>query len=275
MDYKFGPKNNWRRTVWNQISVRLAVPARDALVLYLAGKDDLDREIARRHGFRDENLLAIETSPEVVSALRSKGVNCINGSLHELITSWSATRPVDVVIADFCNGFTSSNLDAIVFSCIWPAFHRAVIACNLLRGRDSETNPLRAHLEELLEREAVGTISRHRGKMLYAAVRLFLNQEFVDRLEAHGQMTAFDATKARHMLHRVMAPHYYSYRSTKSQTFDSVVFTNPFRLAWDRSGSMGDAETLRKIDKGAVGVSDPAARRRIAASMAHRTMRLK
>lgn len=51
-NYKFGTKNNWRRTIWNEIDSRLDKNEKDLIVLGLFGEQDLDRKIA---------MLAVQT----------------------------------------------------------------------------------------------------------------------------------------------------------------------------------------------------------------------
>ena len=43
-NYKFGRKNNWRRWAWNKAKDRLSVPVKDAVVLYLPSKQNIDQK---------------------------------------------------------------------------------------------------------------------------------------------------------------------------------------------------------------------------------------
>ena len=70
INYKNGRKNNWRRTVFNQVSAR--VSARDAIVVYLPGPQDLDRQVLCEKGFSPNNLIAVDKDRNVVASLRSK-----------------------------------------------------------------------------------------------------------------------------------------------------------------------------------------------------------
>jgi hypothetical protein len=58
-DYDVGPKNHWRRTIWNEILRRTAGQEKENLILYLAGPQDLDRKVALQKGVPDQNLVAI------------------------------------------------------------------------------------------------------------------------------------------------------------------------------------------------------------------------
>lgn len=80
VEYKNGPKNQWRRTLWNAIAD--ATPdRRNELVLYLPGSKDLDRPEAVRRGFLPANMIAVERSPAVASELRQRGVTVIQSDL--------------------------------------------------------------------------------------------------------------------------------------------------------------------------------------------------
>lgn len=59
-DYDVGPKNHWRRTIWNEILRRTAGQEKEKLILYLAGPQDLDRKVALQKGVPDQNLVAID-----------------------------------------------------------------------------------------------------------------------------------------------------------------------------------------------------------------------
>lgn len=59
-NYNFDEKNKWRIWNWNRIRERLTCKPRDALVLYLAGPQDLDRAVAMRKGFDPLNMIAVE-----------------------------------------------------------------------------------------------------------------------------------------------------------------------------------------------------------------------
>jgi hypothetical protein len=52
-DYDVGPKNHWRRTIWNEILRRTAGQEKEKLILFLAGPQDLDRNVALQKGVPD------------------------------------------------------------------------------------------------------------------------------------------------------------------------------------------------------------------------------
>jgi hypothetical protein len=69
-DYDVGPKNHWRRTIWNEILRRTAGQEKEKLILYLAGPQDLDRKVALQKGVPDQNLVAIDVVMENVLRVR-------------------------------------------------------------------------------------------------------------------------------------------------------------------------------------------------------------
>jgi hypothetical protein len=72
-DYDVGPKNNWRRTIWNEILRRTDGQEKEKLILYLAGPQDLDRKVALQKGVPDQNLVAIDVVMDNVTRVREEG----------------------------------------------------------------------------------------------------------------------------------------------------------------------------------------------------------
>lgn len=265
MNYKFGNKNNWRRTVWNRIRERLEVPPREAVVLYLAGEKDLDREVAVRHGFRMQNLIAIESDDDVAKQLRADGVLTVNDDLHRVLASWPKRKSVDVVVADLCCGLTRSTMSSF-FTCLGHrAFNRATVMFNLLRGRESEegAKELLSRLQLALAQET--SEFKHRGLML---VRLLID---LFNKQLNG-MDPIVANAAYERYRTAISPWICSYRSTKSQTFDTVVFNH-----WYRAFPKEFTDTLNGDDLLTVSwdhLAPKETKRQISAILAHRTMRL-
>lgn len=135
MNYKFGAKNQWRRRLWSQIA-DVTKNRKDAVVLYLAGPQDLDREVAVRHGFSPANLIAVDADRAVVAALRKRGSTAIYGRLDDVMANWPADWPVSVVLADFVSGLHFHVLRSILIWSFAPQFKSGVMAVNLQRGRD-------------------------------------------------------------------------------------------------------------------------------------------
>lgn len=141
--YKFGAKNQWRRTIWNLIDDRLRVHRSKAIVLYLAGEADLDREILIRKGFDSRNLIAVERNVDVVASLRARGILTIQGDFFGVVKAWKSKLPIDVVYGDFCCGLSAEVIGNCWALPFLPALRSSVFAFNLQRGRDATGNEVR------------------------------------------------------------------------------------------------------------------------------------
>jgi hypothetical protein len=260
MNYKYGNKNNWRRWYWNKIRERVNNP-RDAIVLYLAGEADLDRDVALAKGFKNKNLIAVENRRSVLAALRAKCVLTIDSDLCDVITDWPLDKPVQVVVGDFCGGLTLSRLKKLKHCWLRPQFHDAVFCFNFLRGRDSTSNEIRKVYSEGARKMGLGC-QKHRAEAFMAFLArgiAYLCEKAapIDKHYTWDELTNFslyclDKSK----------PEFRSYRSTAgNQIFDSVVFKSPFK-------EIPIMSSVSDVAKGST------VRRRIAATMAHRTMRL-
>jgi hypothetical protein len=144
--YKNGQKNNWRKWQWNRIVERLESigrPRKETVVLCLAGMEDLDRREAIRRGFRSDNLIAIDLSSDVVKTLRGKGGIASLVDLNDAISVWRPPPTIDVLVADFCGGFSEKSGMGLINSLIANPLcfsSEAIIAVNMLRGRDGWSN---------------------------------------------------------------------------------------------------------------------------------------
>lgn len=171
--YKLGRKNNWRRWQWNRIAEILSCARRDALVLYLPAEEDLDRIVALQHGFRDSNLIAVDSSEHVVKTLRSQNRLAIHGRIEDVLFSWPRDWPLSVVIADFCQGFDRSARNFLV--ALVHADWDMTVSVNLLRGRENDKEQRevvaihRDQMEQwnLSESERQDNVHKHRGLMFF------------------------------------------------------------------------------------------------------------
>jgi hypothetical protein len=230
--YKFGPKGNWRRWQWNRIVERLSVAPRDALVLYLPGKDDLDRREAIRRGFRVENLIAIDTNNEVIDKMRKNGNIAIRSKLSRVALAWSGEPSIDVIVADYCCGMETEVADlqlALITSS--GISSNVVVSANLQRGRDKVRQAAKSVMECFgvdLNKE----FGKHRGVHFMLSIRMML--DFMvhggnpckigiidkieeDRISLSNKYWEFIMSKK---------PVFNSYRSNsgKNLFFDSLVF---------------------------------------------------
>lgn len=242
-NYKFGNKNNWRRWKWNRIHELLEVPPSKATVFYLAGPDDLDRQVARSHGFRDENLIAVDRCKQNVEMRRSEGKLAIADDLFAAVHWWPRTKRVDVVDADLCCGY-SHDLPFQFIALVGIGVR--VVAVNLLRGRDPDIQLIKTGVRDYS--------SLHRGNVILTVMLAALSRQ-IGGLELLESLTC--AVN--------------SYKSGP-QVFDSVVFGLP-GLPCDPTPTpdcAGEFEFLRKRLRTANPSNNAAS---IAAVAAHHTMR--
>lgn len=300
-DYKFGIKNQWRRWLWNRIEERLTVPAREAVVLYLAGQDDLDRYVALRHGFKDHNLIAIDRSEKVVRTLRNSGVVSMQGEFMDAICTWPANRPVHAIVGDFCCGLESKMWKRIMGLMLLTHVRPAVYAFNFLRGRDQSSNGIRASILESIgkSRDVIPELkalaeAKHRGMIVACdivstmiSVMVEGRYEFTTDEKGETQMVNnpnFDRGKMNlefvHWLSEYIIERSsfspYSYKSS-GQVFDSCVLRNPVHAYFEALHKIGfPADRLwRSIQnqQREIWKHDPGRKKAIAA-LAIRTMRI-
>jgi hypothetical protein len=204
-DYKFGPKNQYRRWAWNRIDELLFRSARDAVVLYLAGVQDLDRPVARRHGFRDHNLIAVERDRIAAKTLRKDGVLVVPGDIFATLAHWPKDKPIHVLHADLCCGYSRKLAETILAAHFCGV---EVFSFNLLRGRDRDFTALA---------KGVPDNSGHRGwNMFNAVMNYFLKHRSGESLSS--------ICKAQCHSYKSVIP---GKRRSITLCFDSVVYRNP------------------------------------------------
>lgn len=280
MDYKFGNKNNWRRTTWNRIAERLTCSAHEALVLYLAGEKNLDCNVAALKGFDRRNLIAVERDEEVIRQLRNTGALAVRADFIDVVRQWPGRLPVAVVLGDFCCGLELRLWTSLSIACLFPQVHGAVFAFNFLRGRDPSGNTMRAFVSDAFE---LSQGEKHRGGLFFVAVMSHLvvslllakhpewcGEDRVLRVPAAEEAEAMEYQKRMvGLLEAVMKPTFDSYRSKSGQIFDSVVFRSPLRVGAFDASLQNELRGLLRAQGAAA-----ATRRKISAVLAHRTMRM-
>jgi len=258
--YANGRKKNWRGWQWNRIVERLMVPVEDATVLYLCGPDDFDREKALARGFRNENLIAVDLDENHVRAVRAGGGLAIAYDVNELLRAWPSDWPVHAVVADFCCGLGTTAyrlVHALIFSGATSSeAHPCVVAVNLQRGRDAQSNNWRDMLTEVFPQAGAEwevDPRKHRGSQFVVVARHALAKA----VESYcAGRVGYGYLAAAGLISEVMQPAYNTYRS-RMVYMDSVV------MRWPGSPY---ANTNKQI---------AAARRKIAACRALRTTMLK
>jgi hypothetical protein len=156
--YDSGAKETWRGWQWNRIVERLIGTRRlsdkekrlelaKKTVLYLCGPDDHDRTVALRHGFRSENLIAVDICSDNIAKVRKHGGIGIVSRLEQVVDGWSGVH-IDAIVADTCSGFDNAAFDLEQSMMRSKAVsHETVVSINLKRGRDPGSN----HFRDLLK----------------------------------------------------------------------------------------------------------------------------
>lgn len=226
VDYDYGNKRHWRRWVWNRIDER-ASAARGGIILFLAGQEAFDLNVARGKGFSQRNMIAIERDPRTLAHLRSMGILTIEGDLLEVLQSWPQHVSVTAVLADLCHGLKMRVYERALDP-IWtnPAFNDCVWGFNFLRGRESEPDANKIRLGIAGE-----SFIKHRGEIFFAAVMGYPQLGFATQTkESMAFRAAFEIAGV--FARDAAWPSFAQYRNVeKKQTFDSVVFRGPLALA--------------------------------------------
>lgn len=256
-EYKFGQKNNWRRTIWNEIAARVD-KRKSAVCMYLAGAEDHDRAVAVSKGFDDRNLIAVEREQSVSSKLRGAGVLTVCADLSDALIAWPDGKRIDVIFGDLCGGLHDNFVTVLCGALQRQAFQKTIFAFNLLRGRD----PFGAKAIAL--GRGIDANEKHRGRLLYRNVETILlclvwNEIGKVEIASEKDLAEWNSWKARCREH--LRPVFFSYKSG-ALVFDSVVFNGFHGENGFISGALKEKHAASKV------------RRRIAAVLAHRTMRI-
>jgi len=188
-EYSHGNKVRAREKSWNRIidcmlfehrgrSCRKCrqIAASQALVLYLPGPHDADRKVARRMGFLDHNLIAVDVDPDNVKNVRNHGGIAICAQLHEVLASWPKHTRIDAVHADTCSSLDFGALQLrVAASCSEGTDGLTVLYINMQRGRErysQSCNNIQSlpHnvVDSMLKLVAnVDFNERHRGHLLF------------------------------------------------------------------------------------------------------------
>lgn len=243
--YSSQPKLEWRGWVWNRLQERIhgSLRRRDAVILYLVGPQDLDREVAIKKGFSNHNLIAVDLDQKYVNRVRKAGNLAICGRLEDIVAAWPDDFPLDGIVADFTCGLDKSLLEfqASLFASNAVQMGKTVIAVNLQRGRDPHSNPVRLAIQDSSntrfgraniaqlpakpqywgdELVQIITDKLHRGRQCFS---VFLHH----CRESAPPEAARQIKYAEVFLHQTK-PEFFSYRQREGMPFmDSVVFTMP------------------------------------------------
>ena len=275
-NYKFGQKNNWRRSVWNEVIRRTNGREQSESVLYLAGPDDHDRQIAVEKGIPDENLVAIDRSLKNVRACRKDGASAVHGEMKDVLMAWPDSRPVCAVLLDWCGGLGRDAFftgDAL----IRPVFWHAVIMVNLMRGRDHWSNGMRQMLKELPGAfTAVSASDGELDPLKNRAVQfmLFRAAIFFDKAIWRGRDGDPETYFAElDVFLKSLHPWTRSYQSGKL-IFDSAIFTSPEGAFFGGQSQIVAGALRESVNSSMIKTKDPSMSRQLSAVMAVRTRRM-
>lgn len=233
-NYKFGQKNNWRRSVWNELA-RRTQDRRNARILYLAGPQDLDAIVAAQKGFSAGNMIAVEGNEQRAAQLRIQGRNTICANIADVLFSWPKRHDVHVINADFCAGLTIDAID-IVDAMSFPALSQSVAVINMQRGRDAQSNSVRTLLRKAEDAGAASTLDmKHRGfqllflhslELAFVAVMGHQLRGGNGCMIPDGLMEDEEFIGLVDMFIQSYHPRFFSYKSGRVR-MDSVVFQHP------------------------------------------------
>ena len=260
-DYSYGQKKVWRRWCWNRVCERVGPHRKDKTVLYLAGPDDSDRNEALRRGFKNSNIIAIDLSSENILRVRQGGGLGVCEDLYNILLVWPHDSPIDVLIADFCQGLSdcAGQLIHALFNC--PAIHnKTILWVNMLRGRDPKSNEDRAKWSKTLSSQSLSKNPKHRGELWF----WIMYGELIQRLSGqYGKefVKRWHENNLNPMLNHSQ-PLFTSYRSMSNQFFDTIIYRNPIFL----DASSGDRNQYKNYPELCT------AKHKVAALRALRTM---
>jgi len=233
-EYTSRPKETWRGWQWNRIAERLAGDSKApsaqrracsrATALYLCGPEDIDRQVALGKGFRTENLVAVDLDEASILRVREGGGIGVCARLEELLVTWPADWPIDVVVADTCTGFSASAIGLFAALVASPGVSdRTVVSVNLQRGRDKDTTEWREKIGGGLG--AIGEeLPKHRGHEWLMGCNCLMAAISANRLPRGISRNDVMAARVHGLLER-QEPVTQTYRNSKrSVRMDSVVF---------------------------------------------------
>lgn len=268
---KCGSKNNIRRAHANDVLRRTDRREKREFILYFCGPEDNDRRVFLEKRVPRDNLFGVDDSKQNVHAVRDRRNFAIHGRIEEVLYAWPKERTCCALMIDTCDGY-KPDFFMRLWPAFWsPAFRNAIVMINMLRGRDAESNEIRAWLTR------AGLVrDKHRGRalMLEKAYGASVGSVLVGNggeWLLTGEPEALNEDAKARVLKREQdfRPKYYSYRSGK-QTFDSVIFEPLERcvpMAMDRDHCLWYEKTFlrpRRME---------GLRRRLRAQFAMRTMR--
>jgi hypothetical protein len=226
MDYDFGQKRHWRRWIWNRIAEKVE-DRKNAICIYLPGKNDYDRPVALERGFEGHNLIGIEKDGDVVKKLRSSGTLAIDADFLDVMTVLALRKRLGVIFGDFCGGVFPVTARKLHSAFCSPYMKKSVFAFNLMRGRDrgDECGEVWRRYINIQSCD----IRMHRGCILLMNTLLLMSSSLAKQFPDQIDGTDSGLIKMSSALFNAVEPNYTSYKSG-NKYFDSIVFYHPMRL---------------------------------------------
>lgn len=231
MDYKHGRKNQWRRRSWREIAKRVE-NKKDARVLYLAGRQDLDRSVAIKKGFQPDNLFAVDNCPGVVEELRKRRCNAICGDVFDVAI---AGRDFFNVLYLDLTGGVSLKLHVFFELLILSSVVDRVVLLNLLNGRDRYSNKFK----EVYKDEV-----KCRAELAYGFLLKLFHECVVERVST----LRFQDQRYHDLMKEMLSPVVGVYKGKKS-SFSTLVFTLPAIFEVDFQKEIKRGEAFKIVDK--------------------------
>lgn len=290
-DYDFYDKNNWVRMIWNQVLRRTKGRQQSEAIVYLCGPDDFDREIAVRRGVPSRNLVAVDIDKSNVDRVRKAGHAAICGDVFDVLKAWPSNKPVCALVLDFCQGLQRlPDLERLMaIQMMNPALSRAVIALNLQRGRDAQSNAERELVGDMIKRhkelpddgslnlwhgrykELIADIDeKHRG-LIFSMWYLVVGFKKLEKCERTQRLAVIAGSLGTVMLQILLdsiKPRFFTYQSSGKMVYDSVVmypFSNFFM-----ADPSADHQSMRDF----IGKSPRKVSKSLTATLAVRTRRM-
>ncbi len=246
-------------------------------IIYLAGRDDLDRWIATEKGIPDDRLVAVDRHGPTVAQIRERKVPAVCGRVEDVLIGWPRSTPVCLIHLDFCGGLPDPK-DIARLANEWvfnPALTTAILAVNMMRGRESgDANTWRKVAEGAiahLNRHGPANHplkmpggEKHRGAQLAYSLAAAAACDWI-KSDDGSMYSPFDTANSLHW----MNPKLFTYRSG-GLVFDSCVL-DPIGRSFCLHNTQAE-QTAQQVLRQAQPI-DVATQRRVNATLAVRSMR--
>lgn len=159
--YDFEAKRQYREAVWRTFAENVR-DVGTAKVLFFPGRHGFEIEVALRHGFKEENLIACEENPAIIATAQWRQhypkIRCYGTPLLRTLERLNAEGVIlDAANLDFCSNVCRAVLDdlhgLLEKQTRWPL----TIAVTLLKGRESTAL---VDIGRLVCRQANGSLDR-------------------------------------------------------------------------------------------------------------------